>query len=288
MKSIQYLIRIAAIAMPSILMMSGCSEPTPGEKDAAPLVEKNVSARGGLDAWRAIDSMTMSGQMDAGKLRSSQAIKAMLDSPVRRSKQAGAVAKNQPETGNQEDKVVQLPFVKEQARPRKQRIELTFQGQNAIQVYDGEQGWKLRPFLGRHEVENYTPDELKLASNEQELDGILIDHKRKGNRVEAEGTEQVEGRDAYKLKVTLSNGEVRHVWLDKETYLEVKIDGTRKMDGKPRPMTTYLRDYKKVDGLQIPHLLETRVDGVVGSERIIVEKVALNSPIADERFQKPQ
>ena len=30
-----------------------------------------------------------------------------------------------------------------------------------MQVYDGTQGWKLRPFLNRHEVETMTAEELK-------------------------------------------------------------------------------------------------------------------------------
>jgi hypothetical protein len=48
---------------------------------------------------------------------------------------------------------VQLPVLMELARPRKMRFELQFNGQTAIQVFDGTNGWKLRPFLGRRVVE---------------------------------------------------------------------------------------------------------------------------------------
>src|SRR6266436_1781597 len=48
---------------------------------------------------------------------------------------------------------VQLPFVMELKRPRKMRFELQFSGQTAIQVFDGANGWKLRPFLNRRVVE---------------------------------------------------------------------------------------------------------------------------------------
>jgi hypothetical protein len=61
---------------------------------------------------------------------------------------------------------VQLPFVIELKRPRKMRLELRFKGQTAVQVYDGTNGWKLRPFLNRREVEPYTADELKIASTQ--------------------------------------------------------------------------------------------------------------------------
>jgi hypothetical protein len=187
-----------------------------------------------------------------------------------------------------EEKNVQLPFVREMQRPRNMRLEIQFQGETAVQVYDGVKGWKLRPFLGRHEVEAYSPEELSLAGEEQELDGPLLDYEKKGNRVELEGIEPVEGRDAYKLKLTLKNGQVRHVWVDKETSLDVKIDGTRRMDGKPRAMYTLLRDYKSVDGLMIPHTLETSVEGVKTTEKIIVDKVSINPKLDHSRFEKPE
>jgi len=45
-------------------------------------------------------------------------------------------------------------------RPAQDRsLEIEFNNQKAIQVFDGTNGWKLRPFLNRHEVETYTPDE---------------------------------------------------------------------------------------------------------------------------------
>ena len=59
---------------------------------------------------------------------------------------------------------VQLPLVMELKRPRKTRFELQFAGQTAVQVFDGTQAWKFRPFLNRREVGPYTADELKIAS----------------------------------------------------------------------------------------------------------------------------
>jgi hypothetical protein len=188
----------------------------------------------------------------------------------------------------EEPKQVLLPFVMELKRPRATRVELVFQGKTAVQVYDGKTGWKVRPYLGRRDVEPYTDEELKLAAQQAELDGPLIDYAAKGNKVELVGTEQFEGREAYKLKVTSAAGTVRTVLVDAESSLEVRVDGTRKLDGKERQVWTTLRDYKVVDGLLIPHTLETTVEGVPGSEKILVEKVSVNPEVADARFFKPE
>jgi hypothetical protein len=97
----------------------------------------------------------------------------------------------------------------------------------------------------------------------------------------------VEGKEAYKLRVTSSSGDVRNVWVDAKTYLDVKVDGSRRMDGKMRPVYTYFRDYRSVDGLMIPHVLETTVEGVPGSEKIRVDRVVLNPTLPDDRFIQP-
>ena len=88
--------------------------------------------------------------------------------------------------------------------------------------------------------------------------------------------------------MTAASGQVRQVWIDAKTFLEARVDGTRQMDGKPRQVFTYYRDYKTVDGLMIPHTLETIVEGVHGSEKILVDHVSLNTEVADARFSKPE
>jgi hypothetical protein len=227
---------------------------------AAQIVEKNVDARGGLSYWRAVHTLEMKGKMDAG--------------------------------GNRRDALVAPTGGKkgmELERGRKKRLEIQFNGQTAIQVYNGTQGWKLRPFLNRHEVENYTPEESKSAATDADLDGLLIDYAAKGEKVELAGVESVESRSAYKLKVTDKNGYARHVWVDAESFLEVKVEGNpRRLDGKYHPVATYLRDYRSVNGLKMPYLEETAVDGVKDREKIVIEEIVSNPKLDESRFAMPR
>jgi outer membrane lipoprotein-sorting protein len=111
----------------------------------------------------------------------------------------------------------------------------------------------------------------------------------KGTRVELEGVQQIDGRDAFNLKLTLKSGQVQHIWVDAQTFLDVKIEGTpRRLDGRFHPVATYLRDYRSVNGLMIPHVNETAVDGVKQTQKIIVEKVIVNPKLEDSRFSRPQ
>jgi hypothetical protein len=192
----------------------------------------------------------------------------------------------------------QLPFLLEMKRPRKSRLELKVHGQTSVQVYDGVNGWKLRLYLNRKDFEPYSEEELKLASTQPDLDGPLVDYASKGSRVELDGTEQVEGRDTYKLKVAEKNGHTFHVWIDAKTFLEAKIEGPpRRLDGVEHPVEVYYRDYRTVDGLQIPFLLETRVlsvgtnalglrDAPVPPEKIVIDKVVVNPKMEEKLFSK--
>ena len=57
---------------------------------------------------------------------------------------------------------------------------------------------------------------------------------------------------------------------------------------RTQAVETYSRDYPSVDGLMVPYVVETRVEGVEGSEKITVERVALNPKVEASRFETPE
>jgi hypothetical protein len=218
------------------------------------VVKRNVAARGGLDAWRAVSTLTMSGRLDAG---------------------------GKPN--------VELPFVMKQKRGHKSRLEVAFKDRTAVQVFDGSHGWKVRPFLNRGEVEPYTEGEARSAASWEELDGPLIDYARKGTKVKLVGTETVEGNPSYKLRLTFRSGEQRHVWIDGKTFLERKIEAEpRRLDGKLHRVALFFRAFRTEGGLTTPRALETVVEGVKPTRKLTITKVTVNEPMADLLFVKPQ
>jgi hypothetical protein len=255
---------------------------------AAQIVDKHVAARGGLQAWHALQALSVSGKMDAGT--GDSIARSVKVSSTRRAPTGklptGADAS---QAGKAEsDKQVQLPFVMEMKRPGKSRVEIEFAGKTAVQVYDGAHGWKLRPFLNRDDVEAFTAEEAKSEAEKGDMDGPLVDYVAKGTHVELEKVEAVEGHDAYRLKLTLKSGKVQHIWIDTQSFLDVKVDGIpRRMDGRMHNVWVYQRDFRSVQGLMMPFVLETAVDGYPGSHRMLIEKVAVNPKLDDARFTKP-
>jgi hypothetical protein len=210
----------------------------------------NAAARGGAGAWRAVQSMRFAGRMELGQGMS-------------------------------------VPFRLELKRPRKMRLEFEFGGKTAVQTYDGAAGWKLSPHFGRDAAEPLSAAELASAGAQAELDGPLIDYLAKGHRLELEGRAPVEGRDTYQLRLTLKDGGVRHVYVDVESGLEVLVETPYRLRQEAKTLRTHYRDYRRVAGLLVPHLLESRIEGAPRSHKLTIATVELNAPLADARFGKP-
>lgn len=211
------------------------------------LVAKNVDARGGAEAWRGVSSLTLTGRMEVGQ-------------------------------------GVYVPYVLEQKRPNKMRLEFVFDGETAVQCSDGDRGWKLEPFLGRTAPRPMSDKEAREAADTADPYGLLFDYAARGHTVELVGREAVLGRDAFKLKVTLPGGTVRWVYLDADSGLELKIEALRTIGGKELVVGTFLDNWRTTDGLLIPHRQQTQAEGEESPHVLTVETVRVNPPLDDSRF----
>lgn len=167
------------------------------------------------------------------------------------------------------------------------RQEFSLQGLTAIVAYDGKTGWKIEPWQGKKDPEPLGEEEMKAIIEDSDFDGPLVDYQQKGNKLEFVGLEPVEGTDAFKLKLTLRNGDVRYYYMDTDYYVPIKIDTKRMVRGAEREYETSLGDYKEVDGWYLPHSIETNVKGSANRQKVTYDKIEANVPIDDSRFHIP-
>jgi len=177
--------------------------------------------------------------------------------------------------------------VQENKRPNRVRQEFSLQGMTGINAYDGTTGWKIEPWQGKKDPESLSEEEMRDIIEESDFDGPLINYQQKGNRVEFVGMEQVEGTDAFKLKVTLANGDVRYFYMDTDYYVPIKIETKRMIRGAEQEFETSLGDYKEVAGWYLPHSFATGARGSQDTAKITFDKIEANVSIDDRRFQRP-
>ena len=213
------------------------------------VIARSFEARGGLDKLKAVHSMRMTGRMSVGP----------------------------------DD----LSIVVEMKRPHKVRVDTSVRGRTAVQAYDGQTAWGIPPTgTGRAEV---LPSEAARSLAEQaDIDGPLVDYQAKGNRVELVGKEgRVDGRSAFKLKVTRKDGNVAYYFLDTRSYLPIRFEGLRTVRGTPMEGEGTMGDYKEAGGFLWPHRLENGAKGMPEKQVITIEKIEINPPIDDVRFTRP-
>jgi len=232
-----------------LVLATGCARTA--QLSAAEVAARNADARGGIDAWRKVQTMVWTGHVESDHARAPS-----------------------------------MPFELDQKRPNKTRLQLDAPGDRSVRVFNGLRGWKLHPGRGRAEPQPFTPQEVMYAQAGHGLDGPLIDYAAKGNSVALEGLDELEGRKAYHLSVHLAKGATEDVWVDAETFLDVRCD--RKSDGPdgaPRRVSVTYGDYRAVAGLRLPFLIST--GGGVTPDRMQIERVLLNTPLDDSTFESP-
>jgi outer membrane lipoprotein-sorting protein len=212
------------------------------------LIEKNIKAHGG-EKMKAMKSVRMTGSMKMGP--------------------------------------IEAPFTISKARPEKVRMEFTVQGMTGTQAYDGTTGWAVMPFMGKKDAEKMAGDELDAIKEEADFDGPMVDYKAKGNKVESLGKVDVEGTPAYKLKVTLKNGNEQTVYLDADNYLEIKTEGKHKVQGQEMEGDTVIGNYKEVDGVLFATQIENHIKGREGAQTFTISKIEVNPTIDPATFAMP-
>jgi hypothetical protein len=213
------------------------------------LLDKSLNATGGKERLKALHSVRMTGKMKMGPM--------------------------------------EAPFTLTKARPSVMRVDFTIQGMTGTQAYDGTTGWLLMPFTGNKDPQKMTEEMLKDIRTEADFDGPTFDYKAKGNKVDYVGKEDVQGTPAYKLHVTTKDGQESNVYLDADSYLPIRTEGTRKMQGQDIDMETNLGDYKTVDGLTFPYSIESHAKGKEGGQAIAIEKIELNPKVDMTIFAMP-
>ncbi len=219
------------------------------------LIEKNIQARGGLDKLRAIQSLTETGK-------------------VLLSGWSGGS--------------MQMGFRQLLKRPGMMRTEESMQGMTSIAAFDGTLGWQLQPFGGRVDPEKLSADDAKQLKLAADLDGPLVDYKGKGYTVEYLGTEDVDGTDAHKLKVTMKDGDVQYVYLDPDYFLIIRLINQIRVRGVETEEEIDLGDYEQVNGVYFPFSIESGAKGSTNKYRkVTIEKAEANAPIDDQLFRFP-
>ena len=241
-----FFVLISALVAPALRAQAPTPSPTVEE-----LVAKNLEAKGGAAALKAIETLRFEGRLVV----------------------------NQGQT--------EFTYTQTRKRPGKVRVDAVLQGMALVQAYDGASGWKIYPFGGRKDPEKMSADDTKSLVEDAEIGGPLEDWKADGKTLTYLGTEEVEGTPAHKLRVVRKNGDVSYVYLDPDHFLEIRILSQRVEQGAKVEVETDLGDYEKINGVFFPFSIESGSKGSIDKQKVILKTGAANVPVDDTIFSFP-
>jgi outer membrane lipoprotein-sorting protein len=182
---------------------------------------------------------------------------------------------------------LELPITIYAKRPTFMRSEILIQGMKIIQVYDGAQGWMINPMMGSMDPIDMPSEEMKSIKEQADMDGFLVDWKTKGHVLELIGKEDVEGADAYHIKVTTKDTTVRHIYIDADSYLPIQQKGKYPSQGKEIEITTTMGNYKQVGDFVFPFSTEGKMEGK-SFQQMLMDTIMVNVPLPDSLFARPK
>ena len=182
---------------------------------------------------------------------------------------------------------IEFPFTAYSKAPNQYKYIVPFKGKFFAQAFDGRTGWKIDAFKGEKNKTMLNGKDALAMMNEAdvELESPFINYLLKGHDALLEGVDSVEGVACYKVLFTRRNG-------DMETYffkinnceLVKKQAPSKNAELEKTVLDTYYRDYRNIEGVTIPFILESKNNNQPVLT-ITIKKIIFNKPIADEEFK---
>ena len=178
-----------------------------------------------------------------------------------------------------------IPMVTTTVRGVGMRNEVTVMGNSMLTIMKVGGGWVSMPAMmgGSGSPEDMPADQAK-AITLADLDPFapLAGLKESGTTLELVGTEKVNGKDTYNLKLT-KGGKSSNVYIDVVSSMMVKTKGPGP-GGQDQEMV--MSDFKAVDGIIFPFTITTQ-SPMGGDMTITCNKVLINPTVDEKIFVKP-
>ncbi|MFV2073883.1 MAG: hypothetical protein ACC742_14695 [Thermoanaerobaculales bacterium] len=204
--------------------------------DLEALLARHYEARGGLDRLRTLSDLVATGRMlNAGQ---------------------------------------EIPFRLYRKRPRFYRLDLAMVRGIRIIACDGQVAWRFDPTNDSGKAEFLSGELGKELLRQSYFDDVLIRYPDTGESVYLAGIENLDGADAHRIEVDLPGGGRHSIFLDAESFLEVRRLVWADLADAPAEITY---EYRDVDGLPMP--ARQTVTTAAGTVEYLFDAYELQQPI---------
>lgn len=215
------------------------------------LLEKNLQARGGYPAWKALDSLRLLGEMTI-------------------------------------DETQTVAVVMEIRRPNLLRFEFALDGQQIVQGFDGENGWLLVSDGISRTLQDMEPEQAREFARTADFEGPLIDWRDKAYSLRYLGLGSESEGGGHVIEVSRPNGERLNLVLGQGDFLTRREDVFAIDQAQIPRVSTQLNDYREVAGIALPFRYQISFPATGSRQQLVLDSIELNVPLSPSRFAKPE
>jgi len=239
-------VRVAA-ALAAAVLLGPVATPPLAALTAEEVVARHLEARGGEERWRQVESMRITGRYTAF------------------SKTA--------------------PFTLHRQRQNQYHFDSMRNESPIVLAYDGETAWTVdhgSQLEWPHRLPELSRQVLRMDTD---FATPFFGYRERGFEVALSGRTQLEGQEVIELLLTRPDGWEERWYLDPESYLEVARDSQGSDFGQPAEQRTFFDDFREVEGLVIPHYVESQW---YTRHRVLeIEDVELGVEVDGDLFRMP-
>jgi outer membrane lipoprotein-sorting protein len=191
---------------------------------------------------------------------------------------------------------MEIPLEIIQLKSGKQMTVINFQGQQIKQgVFDGEVLWSINMMTQKAEKSDQeTTDNIKREMGD--FPDPFLNYQAKGYTAELLGTEEIDGAECYKIKLTkkpliVDGQEVDNVsfyYFDMDNFVPIAVQSEIKAGpAKGQMSEVKMSDYQEVSGYYFPFSM---IQGLKGQEgqAITFDKIEVNPQVDEAEFVFPE
>lgn len=159
------------------------------------------------------------------------------------------------------------------------RQDISVMGMTGYKIVKNTEGWNFMPWMGHTKPEALTTDDIKNSQEDLQILDEFITYKELGKQLDFYGTDDVDGTDCFKLKMTDKNGKETTFYIDPSNYFVIKTTRKSVANGQENETSTFYSDYKKLDaGIFYP----MTTSGEQGE--LEITKIDINPPVDESIF----
>ncbi len=167
--------------------------------------------------------------------------------------------------------------------PDKMRAEYIFQDKKGIGIINGNTGWSYSDTIIPLDEVALNTLKSQMESQLEFFINPLYNYPKKGLKVEYVGDEKLDGKDVYKIRTIAKDSSEFYYFIDKNTYLIQRSNSKTVVNNVFVEATAIFSNYKKINGLLIPHVIGIFTEGKKTAE-MKFERVDINTNLDDELF----